>query len=293
MLRFPPKKILVPFDLSDVSLSAWPHAAKLAKRFRASVDILYVQELLPLGEWPSRFEQLDAELKREITAHIRSKIGNTGRIHVMEGDPVLLILKLARALRPDMVVMGTHGRSGVERLFSGSVAEDVVRMSPAPVMAARGSPRDISSILVPVNFTSYGDHAFAYAAGVAAAFESELTVLHVAADAAARAQAHRRIADLIAQLAPGVRKICRPEAEVVVGKPTEAILEAAGKHGLLVLAAHRKPLLKDLVLGMTAERIIRHSPIPVLTVPSPKQSLPHDARRTIASVEKALEGKIF
>ncbi len=270
MLRFPPSRILVPFDLSDLALDAWKQARLLAERFGATVEALYVEELLPAAELMFPRGGLDARLRADIARLARARLGKGCRLHIAEGDPAVVILRQARARRADLIVMGTHGRTGLERVWIGSVAETVSRLSSVPVLTLRGAPRALRSLLAPVNFTPYSDHGFLFAAGVAAALGAELTALHVSVDPRRCPNADFRLLNLIARLPEKVRAAVRPRAETVKGRPIEEILAAAKRHDLLIMTAHRKSLLENLVLGMTAERVLRHSPIPVLTVPAPK-----------------------
>jgi nucleotide-binding universal stress UspA family protein len=96
-----------------------------------------------------------------------------------------------------------------------------------------------------------------------------LRALFVAEAGTKRGPLRRRLEDMLARLPPGLARACRPSAEVFSGKPTEVILEAGIAAGLIVLVAHRKTLLGDLILGTTVERVLRHSPAPVIAVPGP------------------------
>lgn len=270
MLRFPPRRILVPFDLSDLAQDAWRQAVSLGKRFGAKVEAAYVEPLAPAGEAEFPRRGLDARLKAEITRMIRSKLGRDAKPHVVEGDPTLVILRLAKTLSADLIVMGTHGRTGLDRVWIASTAEAVSRLSPVPVLTARGAPRAVRSVLAPVNFTPYSDHGFFFAAQAARALKARLTALHVSVDPRLCPNPRFRLLNLIDRLSEETRRAVRPRIESSEGAPIQEILEAAKSHDLLVLVAHRKSLLENLVLGMTAERTIRHSPIPVLTVPAPK-----------------------
>lgn len=275
MLRFPPKRILVPIDLSQASLAAWLHARSLADKFGASFEAVHVLDLLPSAVSSAQRARLGSKLRRELLAAIRSRIGDAARVHILEGDPVVTILRLARTRRPDLIVMGTHGRRGFTRVLMGSVAEAVVRRSPVPVLTVRRGPRRIRSLLAPVNFTHYSDFGFAFAAEAACALRARLTVLHVAPDP--RLGPDRRIGpnprfllgNMVRRLPQEVVGSCRPELVVREGIPALEILKAVRGHELVVLVAHRKSPLEDLVLGTTAERVLRHSSIPVLAIPSP------------------------
>jgi len=268
MYPFPPKKILVPMDLTRVSLAAWQEALGLASRFGATVEALYVREWLP---YPLEYSgpDLTRGLKREILAELREKLGEKARIHMLEGDLSGRIRSWAGAKGFELMVMGTHGRKGLEHALFGSVAETVIRDSPIPVWVLHHKAHPVRSVLAPVNFEPYSVKAFQYAAEVAAGLGAGLTALHVTApedmqDPAIRA----RFSELVALLPGSLRTACRPDLQVAGGWPIPTILKAARGHDLVVLSSHRKSLLNDLVLGTTAERVLRYSPVPVLAVPS-------------------------
>ena len=279
MLHFPPKKILIPFDFSDQSMVAWRHAYDWSRRFKCALELLYVENLLPtagVAGWEYSAIRLTAAKKKEILAHLRSKLGSLPEVHVVEGDPVVTILRLARTRRPDLIVMGTHGRSGMERLWRGSVSEAVVRRSPVPVLIARENPKPVVDVLAPVNFMPYSEYGLAFAANVAVALHAGLTAFHATTDPRKCPNPIFRLSRLIDRLPPALGEIAKPKA--AEGKePTKAILAEAAKHGLVVLVAHRKSL-KELIVGTTAERILRDSLTPVLTIPSPKRELALEKR---------------
>lgn len=269
MIRFPPKKILVPFDMSDLSLLAWRHAAAMARRFSATVEVLYVQEWIPTLEILPPAKLTPAK-KRALTAEIRGKLGAQPRISILEGDPSVNILRLARKRGHDLIVMGSRGRTGLERAWMGSVAEVVTRLSTVPVYVARGPAKTIRSVVAPVNFTNYSDYGFIFAAGVAAAYKARLTAVHVASDPLRSGNSRFRLSTAISRLPAEVLKTCRPQVDTIKGKIPGAILGLGKRHGLIVLTSHKKSLIKDALLGTTAERVLRASSVPVLTVPEPK-----------------------
>jgi nucleotide-binding universal stress UspA family protein len=250
-------------------MAAWHQAELLARRFKAEVEALYVEEWIPTGEMFQPW-RLTPKLRGEIRARVRSKIGGSARIHVLEGSPIVTILRLARTRKPHLIVMGTSGRRGMDRIWSGSVTESVTRLSPVPVLAVRGKAKPIRSILAPVNFTDYSDYGFFYAAGMAAALKVPLTALHVTVDPLHCGNPRFLMSNLIDRLPGQVIRTCRPTVEVREGVPREKIVAEAAHHGLVVLSAHRKSLF---VLGTTAARVIRDSMVPVLTVPAPKAPL--------------------
>jgi nucleotide-binding universal stress UspA family protein len=275
MLHFPPRRILVPFDFSAESMIAWRHARDWHLRFNCPVELLYVENLLPaagVAGWEYAAARLTAGQKTEIKAHLREKLGRLPTVHIAEGDPVVNILHLARTRRPDLIVMGTHGRGGFERFWLGSVAEAVVRRSPVPVLIARRDPRPVMDILAPVNFTTYSEYGLAYAATAAAALKTGLTAFHVCVDIRKCPNPIFRLSTLLDRL-PATARAKSVEAK----NPTQAILKEAGEHGLVVLVAHRRSF-KELFVGTTAEKVLRASSTPVLVVPSPRRKVALEKR---------------
>ncbi|MBI3299322.1 MAG: universal stress protein [Elusimicrobia bacterium] len=264
MLRFPPKKILVPTDLSEASFKAFPSAFAMAERFGAVLEGVCVEYGSPLELAPYYWSGLyGKEHRARLAAAIRAKLGKGAEVLICEGDPARTILELA-GQGPDLVVMSTHGRTGLSRLLTGSVAETVVRRSPIPVLTVRDDSRPIRSILAPINFTGYSELALAYAAGVAASLGATLTALHVACDAVGRGPRGLFNRDLLPAWA---REACRPRAVTRAGIPVEEILAEARRHDLVVLSAHGKGPIENATVGTTAEQVLRACPVPVLSVP--------------------------
>jgi nucleotide-binding universal stress UspA family protein len=131
------QKILYPTDFSSHSTQAYFHAIALAEKYHASLTILYVYtgatDAATGGPeyWQSQLEQI-----RPVDPQIRVQ-------HVLlEGHPATEIVRYATDAGIDLIVMGTHGRSGLERLLMGSVAEKVMRDAPCSVLVVK-LPRGI------------------------------------------------------------------------------------------------------------------------------------------------------
>jgi len=140
------EKILVPFDLGEPAAHALDFAQKLAASFGASVEALYVVAYVPnalpipeLGAIPTVMPSVD-ELVEDARAQMHEALAGEDTRHrylkktVKVGDPRAQILAHAAAEGVDLIVMGTHGRTGARRLLLGSVAERVVREAPCPVL---------------------------------------------------------------------------------------------------------------------------------------------------------------
>lgn len=131
-------RILAPIDFSACSLAALEHALAMAARFGSSVDVLHVWSL-PVGLEPAAafaetqaaqlLDQMMDDLSGGDTVEVRSR--------VQCGDAVAEIVRIAEEDGYDLIVMGTHGGSGVNHLLRGSVAEQVIRLAPCPVLTIR------------------------------------------------------------------------------------------------------------------------------------------------------------
>lgn len=138
------KKILVPTDFSPPSNVAMDYAAFIAKQFNAGIILIHVIESLPYSVTDT-FNVIEHRKALETTA--RSLLENfrhdlverdlSLKISLVSGAAYQEILKKARQERIDLIVMGTHGRTGVRHLILGSVAEKVVRLSTCPVLTVR------------------------------------------------------------------------------------------------------------------------------------------------------------
>ncbi|MBI4376186.1 MAG: universal stress protein [Elusimicrobia bacterium] len=273
--HFPPRKIMVPVDLSSVSLAGWRQAISLGARLNARVEGLYVQEwmysLLGLGAGDLPMTAMESE---KSFAQVRERLGPGAAVNLMIGSQAQdTIISWAERNRFDWIVMGTHGRTGFDRAVSGSVAEMVVRHSALPVLVVHQYVSRIRSVLAPVNFEAYSWDGLRMAAETAAALGARLTVLHVVntpiyGRSTGLSSFKHMLTDFIEHLPGSLREACRIERELAFGEPAREIVSAAEGMDLIVLSAHRKGFLKDTVLGTTVERVLRHSHKPVLAVPT-------------------------
>ena len=140
--------VLVPTDFSTYAEQALDYAIALAQTLRARVTLLHViQPLLvagaDMGVWPSPafIEELETAITSDMEGYLArvTAAGLAGEIAVVHGVPFQEILNTAKARQVDLIIMGTHGRTGLTHVFLGSVAEKVVRLAPCPVLVARQS----------------------------------------------------------------------------------------------------------------------------------------------------------
>jgi nucleotide-binding universal stress UspA family protein/quercetin dioxygenase-like cupin family protein len=138
--------ILHPTDFSDNSRPAFQTACSLARDHNATLVLLHVMPpsvaaLLP-EPLPNPLQPVEAQPSYKGRCLWPQPPDPRVRVEhrLAEGDPPAEVLNLARALRCDLIVMGTHGRTGLDRLLTGSVAEEVLRKSTCPVLLVKGAP---------------------------------------------------------------------------------------------------------------------------------------------------------
>jgi nucleotide-binding universal stress UspA family protein len=135
------KRILVATDFSDCSKEAYAEAIQLARQLKGTVLLTHVIE--PIGSVhiePLAYLELKAGQALDRMVHPAREEGIKVETHLFKGDPAAEIIKAAEDLQCDLIVMGTHGRTGIPRLLMGSVTERVLRASPVPIVAVRQRP---------------------------------------------------------------------------------------------------------------------------------------------------------
>jgi nucleotide-binding universal stress UspA family protein len=203
------------------------------------------------------------------------------------------ILSYAAEHDTPLIVMGTHGRRGVRRLLLGSVAEEVVRRAPGPVVTvgrgaeSSGAPTG-GRLLVPIDLSGHQWRLLAHARAWAQAFDLSLTLLHVLhlddppAPYPPRSETpdadtlRARAEEALNEAAASVRDAgLAVDVATRSGHPAEEILAAVDEHdaSLLAVATHGRTGLERVLMGSVAEAVIRQAPCPVLTVKSFGRSL--------------------
>jgi len=268
-----PKTILAAVDLSDSSAAVLAWAGLLARTFHAQLTLLYADlREVPPYFFPSQEPALEAAAGQHRAA-LMEKLQQAARLGlgqamspelvVSEGHPVETILAEAERRRPDLIVIGSHGRSGWARLRLGSVAENV------PVWVAPVGPAaspEITAILCPIGLPGSAGGAPQAAAALAAHFGAQLLLLHAIEPGGERDGGRIRLCDAIP---PEARRRCDVLEIVREGDAAEQILLVARERAvdLIVLGAHHRRLLEFTVLGATTERVIRHATTAVLVMP--------------------------
>lgn len=296
-----PNQILCPVDFSGSSARALAYAAALARWHHAEITMLHVHQmqispLLTVGPYVGPVTPVvlsDAEraqLETALTQFATSETtrGVTIKTALVEDVNVpSSILSRVEAMRPDLVVMGTEGHSGIERLVLGSVAERVLRTAPCPVLtvpphATRGlSPDSIREVLCPIDFSPSSAAALEWAASWAAKAGARLTALHVvemppeAADpplseyAALRDRLTRDAhQSLEAAIPDRIRQSVSFDSRIVVGRAGSEILRVADARAadLIVVGVRGRGAVELAVFGSATHQVVRRAGCPVLAV---------------------------
>jgi nucleotide-binding universal stress UspA family protein len=138
--------ILVPIDFSPYAEQALGYAIALAQKLQARLTLLHVIQPplvagADMGVWPSStfLQDLEAAITGDLEGYLArvTAAGLTGEMVVIHGVPFQQILDTAQARQVDLIILGTHGRTGLAHVLLGSVAEKVARLAPCPVLIAR------------------------------------------------------------------------------------------------------------------------------------------------------------
>jgi nucleotide-binding universal stress UspA family protein len=302
------RNILVPIDFSKISVQTIETAKRLADRFGANIHVAHVHHwqypadfMGPLalrGKARTSFEEhrrqtLTEELKMVAQANGLSP----ALIHLQEGASAFHeICRLAQEIPADLVIMPTHGYTGLKHVLLGSTAERVVQHSPCPVFIVRekkqrsktGRRLSIKTIVVPVDFSSCSRDGLQYAIGFANEFGARIILLHVTylgyiysiegtvpydfhgLQEAARKTAERQMRRLVRTVNFGGVKF---EAVFTDGSPVLDICAFAKDRDadLIITSTHGLTGLQHVLMGSIAEKVVRHPPCSVLVVPSHPQ----------------------
>jgi len=284
-----PKTILCATDFSPASQAVLPHALSLAghygsKLYFAHVISLEYSDFPPLEERATKLEQargFTGQKLEPLLSAARQK-GISCQPLVGEGKVWDVLSDMIHQNGIDLVILGTHGRRGLGKLLLGSVAEEVFRMAPCPVLTV--GPRtsettstdvQLSHILYPVEFAPDTSHAANYAASIAEEFHAKLTFMKVAEEMLPFPEAKHHIQEPVRHWlddhVPAESELRqRTSFELGFGRAAEAILKFACERGvdLIVMSVRRLDprLAAHLPETDTAYEVVRTAPCPVLTV---------------------------
>jgi nucleotide-binding universal stress UspA family protein len=300
------RNILVPIDFSKISIQAIKTARRLARRFAASIHLVHVRQFdyaagfaapaPPIVPFSLMTYEQEGERRvlKELNALAREYGVSSAIFHVLSGAPPFdEICRLAQKIPADLIVMPTHGYTGLKHVFLGSTAERVIQHSPCPVFVVRPRKRKSDTgrtstphtILVPVDFSGCSRGGLRYAIDFANEIGARIILLHAtylgyiyssegtaiydvpALQKAARKNAERHMRELVRTVNFGRAKF---ETAFTDGSPVLDICAFAKDHNvdLIATATHGLTGLEHILIGSIAERVVRHAPCAVLVVPS-------------------------
>jgi nucleotide-binding universal stress UspA family protein len=295
------ERILCPVDFSGHSRLALDYATALARWYEAEVVAMhaYSVAMVPatIGAFPAATsvglpltrEEVIRDLVRFVRPVEAAEIRT--RTVVASGNPARCILEQAQELPASLIVMGTHGASGFERLMLGSVTEKVLRKASCPVLvvtrhadAPSGAPIVFKRILCAVDFSQCSRKAVSYALSLAEEAGGALALLHVVEGfddeppptthfnvPEYRLHLERSAVERLAELVPSeTRTWCDCRTIVRAGKAHREILQYAKAEGadLIVLGVRGRNAVELAVFGSTTNQVVRGAGCPVLTVRS-------------------------
>ena len=286
------RKILFPTDFSECAESAFQQAVFLADEYGAELHVVHVVETRHRDLIPP-IELSEADVIEQLQGSI------SGGIAIEKEPPVRVVQRELRRVSAsvgileyadehdiDLIVMGTHGRRGLNRLLTGSVAEEVVRLATCPVFTVRHERCEagarIRRILVPIDFSERSERALGFAADLGRSYGAELVLLHVVEEVVLPGvygldpvpvltpdvmdRARSTLEGYVHRLGPSVSA----KAEVMAGHAARDILDYAEQEhvDLIVIATHGRTGIEHLLLGSVTEKVVRMAPCPVCTIRS-------------------------
>jgi len=294
------EKILFPYDLSESATKVIPYVLSVAGAYNSEIWLLHVvDDLQRWGEIYVPHPSMDAfqgeaskAAEKAMDKICDEQLQDCSKLQrrVVSGDPATEILKTIEAEDIDLVIMGTHGRKGLEHAIFGSVAENVVKKSPVPVMTVKpskskegGTRYPFRKVLFPVDFSECSERVFPEALEMAKRFDARLHMLFVARDISylttvnvSRDLLNNTVAEVARAgeekmeglLEEQLRDFSDYESKVVIGNPAEEILKYASEQGidLIIMGTHGRKGLERTLMGSVADYVMKNASVPVMTV---------------------------
>jgi universal stress protein A len=276
MEPFVPRLVLVPTDFSEPAAHALRYASALAERFGAHLLVIHADPFVPVMDFTAMpaavFGKLQESMidnaREALQTHAEENISETVPfdLRVIVGDTIHSIVMQIQESGANLVVMGTHGRTGVSRLLFGSVTESMMRTSTIPVIAVNpAAPENarIGKVVCPVTFTAASREAVRCAAALLESDTAPLVLVHSidAGDATLPSLARMR------KWAP--RELAgRCEMRLTTAGEAGEIVSVAQEAGadLIALGVQPSVSIHEELHGTLAERIVQQSTCAVLTM---------------------------
>ncbi len=294
--------VLFATDFSPSSTPAFRYAVDWAQRFEARLTILHVLSLQPGLDIDAGIAQrfLDEQRKvaqeqiQQLLEEAQQAVPNA-TAEVLGGLPSDIICQVAKDKNCDLIVTGTHGWTGFNRVVFGSVAERVIQRGPCPVLCIpHRESQDIAAmhslnihpkhVVLPINFSDCSMDAYEYAVQFAKWLDTPMTLVHAIEPISysldftlthplQETTKREQVKNKLTELTEVLTKQGLTAQYELLDKPTvEAILEISANQetDLILMGTHGRKGLTRLILGSSASKVLEQSPYPVLTVKSPK-----------------------
>ena len=286
------ERILCPVDFSEFSQTAYDYAQSLAWHYKATLFLQHVIDSLAPYRCYYAFPEGYDESLRSLSAGAERQLQEFAETHsqqfiqpqcrVDDGAPADLILSVAEVQAVNLIVMGTHGVRGIDRLVLGSVTDKVLRRARCPVLAVRKPAHDLVTpgkepadihlrrIAYCTDFSDCSEKAFDHAISIAQEYQAELTLVHVLEGIAVSGDIQNEIVKVTESLEkriPPPMK-CATKAIVLIGKPYQQIIGLAleSRTDLIVMGVRGRNAVDLKLFGSTTERVVQLGPCPVLVV---------------------------
>jgi nucleotide-binding universal stress UspA family protein len=280
------ESILFATDFSPAAAHAIPFIKKIARHFQSNLVTFHVKPpvvnpMTQPGTWPVDLEAarvFDKEHREEL---LDTFAGINTDVLIEEGDIQSRLDKAIEKYNTDLVIIGTRGRTGFAKMLLGSVAEEIFRTVPCPVLTvgphSQAEKANIREILFATDFASEAPAAAAYAVSLAQEFEARLTLLHVVpepkpGDLVSWSDVQESSKKLLRKLVPPEAEAwCKSEYFVERGDPGQRILDLANVRAvdLIILGAQPEKGVPGAATHLpiaTAHKVVAHAHCPVLTV---------------------------
>jgi nucleotide-binding universal stress UspA family protein len=277
------RNILVPTDFSDFSRTGLDHAIVLSRWYGSRITVLHVIQPARIARGPIAFDRSEPFLRPsdELLRFVdrATAAGVPVDPVAIQETPVTGILERARTLPADLLVMGTHGRSGIDRWALGSVTEKVLRKAPCPILTISRPAQDVrplplfKTIVCAFDFSESATRALDFALSLPQEADARLILLHVLewlpnlkdAQESLEQDAYRRLREAVP---PAAKNWSQPKEKVAAGKAYREILRAAEEESaqLIVQGVQGTNAVDRMFFGSTAHHVVREATCPVLCV---------------------------
>jgi nucleotide-binding universal stress UspA family protein len=300
--------IVVPLDGSSFAEIALPTAFTIARAWNAEIEVVMAHEPIPMpgvdygyGLWEHRSKEGAKEYLAQIVARIKDEVGSDVTSTIVVGVAAEALERHASSKEADLVVMTSHGRGPLSRMWLGSVTDRFIRRTSTPVLIVRpeeGEEPDLSKeisfdrVLIPVDGSEEGDAILTPALALGRACDSDFVLLHVSGYTEEFASSY--LLDTIQMNVETVEEERKKAAEdidarverlgaegvrvtgqvVLDNNPSHGVLHFASENDidLIAMATHGRGRVARMVLGSVTDKVIRGAHRPVLVCRPPEES---------------------